>query len=225
LVARDGSATLIVAEILDQGLSQATYDEMLAISREHDLREGVEDHVAGVGAISGFLGTYIDNDATRLNPLTAVVITLVLVLAFRSVAGAILPNLIVMATAAAALGLMSAFGISFFVITNGLLPILIGIAVADSIHVLSEYYAMAAADPEANRRGHVVRAMARMFRPITLTTLTTIAGFMGLYIGAEMPPMQYFGLFAAIGVAAAWLYTILLLPAAITLIPVKPSKA
>ncbi len=225
LVARDGSATLIVAEILDQDLSQATYDEILALVEAMTLPEGVEVHVAGVGAISGFLGTYIDNDAKRLNPLTAVVITLVLVVAFRSVAGAILPNLIVMATAAAALGLMAAFGVSFFVITNGLLPILIGIAVADSIHVLSEYYVRAAAHPEESRRDHIVQAMVRMFRPITLTTLTTIAGFMGLYIGAEMPPMQYFGLFAAVGVAAAWLYTILLLPAAITLIPVKPSRA
>ncbi len=225
LVARDGSATLIVAEIIDQDLSQATYDEMLAIAEGLSLPEGVEVHVAGVGAISGFLGTYIDNDAKRLNPLTAVVITLVLIVAFRSFAGAILPNLIVMATAAAALGLMAAFGVSFFVITNGLLPILIGIAVADSIHVLSEYYERAAAHPDESRRAHIVQAMVRMVRPITLTTLTTIAGFMGLYIGAEMPPMQYFGLFAAIGVAAAWLYTILLLPAAITLIPVKPSKA
>lgn len=225
LVARDGSATLIVAEILDNRLSQATYDEIRAVVDAMILPEGVEVHVAGEGAISGFLGTYIDNDAKRLNPLTAVVITLVLVVAFRTFAGAFLPNIIVLATAAASLGLMAAFGVSFFVITNGLLPILIGIAVADSIHVMSDYYELAASHPELSRREVIVRAMLRMYRPITLTTLTTIAGFMGLYIGAEMPPMKYFGLFAAIGVAAAWLYTIVFLPAAVTLFRIKPSKA
>ncbi|WP_282608628.1 outer membrane lipoprotein-sorting protein [Pelagibius sp. Alg239-R121] len=225
LVARDGSATLIVAEVIDHTLSQSTYDEIRAIVDASILPEGVEVHVAGEGAISGFLGTYIDNDATRLNPLTAVVITLVLVVAFRTFAGALLPNIIVLATAAAALGLMAAFGVSFFVITNGLLPILIGIAVADSIHVLSDYYELAVTHPELSRREVIVRAMQRMYRPITLTTLTTIAGFMGLFIGAEMPPMKYFGLFAAIGVTAAWFYTILVLPAAVTLFKVKPSNA
>lgn len=225
LVAKDGSATLIVAEILDNTLSQATYDEIRDVVNRMELQEGVEVHVAGEGAISGFLGTYIDNDAKRLNPLTAVVITLVLVVAFRTFAGAFLPNIIVLATAAASLGLMAAFGVSFFVITNGLLPILIGIAVADSIHVMSDYYELAASHPELSRRELIVRAMLRMYRPITLTTLTTIAGFMGLYIGAEMPPMKYFGLFAAIGVTAAWLYTIVFLPAAVTLFRIKPSKA
>ncbi len=225
LIAKDGSATLIVAEILDNTLSQTTYDEIRAVVDALALPEGVEVHVAGEGAISGFLGTYIDNDAKRLNPLTAVVITLVLVVAFRTFAGAFLPNIIVLATAAASLGLMAAFGVSFFVITNGLLPILIGIAVADSIHVMSEYYELAASHPKLSRREVIVRAMLRMYRPITLTTLTTIAGFMGLYIGAEMPPMKYFGLFAAIGVTAAWLYTIVFLPAAVALFKIKPSKA
>ncbi len=230
LVARDDSATLIVAELLEQDLAQRTYDDILNVVNHLDVPAGNEVHVAGEGAVSGYLATYIDRDATRLNPLAAVVITLVLVFAFRTFLGAFLPNIIVLGTLAASFGAMAAFGVSFYVITNGLATILIGIAVADSIHVMSQVYEEFADDPElvsnrAGRRVAAIRAMQRMFKPITLTTITTIAGFAGLWIGAEMPPMKYFGLFAAVGVAAAWIYSIFLLPVALTLFPLRMSPA
>ncbi|MFB3079772.1 MAG: RND family transporter, partial [Lysobacterales bacterium] len=53
-----------------------------------------------------------------------------------------------------------------------------------------------------------------------MTTLTTVAGFMGLYFAAYMPPFSYFGLFTAIGVLIAWIYSLLFLPAAMAI--VKP---
>ena len=120
IVARDGNATLIVAELLDQEAAQSTYDEILAVVAETPVTAGNEVHVAGEGAISGYLATYIDRDATRLNPLAAVVITIVLFIAFRTFAGAMLPNIIVLGTLAATFGSMAAFGVSFYVITNGL---------------------------------------------------------------------------------------------------------
>ena len=223
LVTRDGSGTLIVAEMIDGGTGQETYDRILALVDSVDVPAGNAIYVAGEGAISGYLGTYIDTDATRLNPLAALVITAVLIVAFRTAGGALLPNIIVAATAAGSLGLMAAFGVSFFVITNGLLPILIGIAVADSIHILSEYYEILRRRPAITRRAAIVAAMTVMWRPVTLTTVTTIAGFMGLWIGAEMPPMKYFGLFAAIGVFIAWVYSLVFVPAVVTALPFKPS--
>lgn len=229
LVARDGNATLIVAELLVQEEAQSTYEEILAVVAATPTPAGNDVHVAGEGAISGYLATYIDRDAKRLNPLAAVVITIVLVFAFRTFIGALLPNIIVLGTLAATFGSMAAFGVPFYVITNGLATILIGIAVADSIHIMSQVYEERARDPglSASREGRrkiAQRAMSRMWKPITLTTITTIAGFVGLWLGAAMPPMKFFGLFAAVGVAAAWVYSIFLLPAALTLFPLKPSK-
>jgi len=224
LVARDGEATLIVAELLDQDAAESTYQQILDVVARAGLPQGVTVHVAGEGAVAGYLATYIDNDAKTLNPLAGLVITLVLFVAFRTLAGTILPNIIVMGTVAASLGLMAASGVSFYVITNGLATILIGIAVADSIHILSQVYEEQVRDPDADRQEIAVRAMLKMWKPVTLTTITTIAGFMGLWLAAEMPPMSFFGLFAAIGVAAAWVYSVVFLPAALTIFKVKPSK-
>ncbi len=229
LVARDGNATLIVAELLDQDAAQSTYDETLNLVAGTSMTAGNEVHVAGQGAISGYLATYIDRDAKRLNPLAAVIITIVLIFAFRTVAGAVLPNFIVLGTVTATFGAMGALGVSFYVITNGLATILIGIAVADSIHIMSQVYAELGQDPSLAKsrlgRGEIAaRAMVRMWKPVTLTTITTVAGFTGLWLGAAMPPMESFGLFAAIGVFAAWIYSMCFLPAALTLFPLKPSK-
>ena len=225
IAASDGSATLIVAELEDQTLAQATYQELLALIERAPKGEGDTIHVAGEGAVSGYMGAYIDADAKRLNPIAALVITLVLFLAFRTLRGALLPNLVVIGTIASALGLMAAFGVPFFVITNALAVVLIGIAVADSIHIMSQYYEEVAQHPEASSRQLAIQSMVKMWRPITLTSLTTMAGFLGLSIASIMPPMQYFGIFAIVGVAVAWLYSMTVVPAFLTLLKPKRSKA
>ena len=225
LVAANGGGTLIVAEVADQARAQQLYQDLLALAGRAPVGPGEVIHVAGEGAVSGYMGSYIDADAQRLNPLAAIIITTVLFIAFRTPRGALLPNLVVLATVAAALGLMAAFGVRFFVITNGLLPVLIGIAVADSIHIFSQYYEEQARHPGDDARVIVVRAMTRLWRPISMTTLTTLAGFFGLYLASVMPPMKYFGLFAMVGVSAAWVYSVSVLPAWLSLLKLRPSPA
>jgi predicted RND superfamily exporter protein len=220
LVAKDGHATLIVAEMMDEDLAEQTYDEILALVDQIAVNNGEQLHVAGEGAIAGYLGSYIDADAQRLNPLAGLIITLIILLAFRRLAPALLGNVIIAASVLMTLGIMAASGVSFFVITNALPVILIGIAVADAIHIFSHYYDLQARNPEGDRKMLVIETMAEMWRPVTLTTLTTMAGFMGLYFAAYMPPFSYFGLFTAIGVLIAWFYSLFFLPAAMVI--VKP---
>ncbi|NOY63037.1 MAG: MMPL family transporter [Gammaproteobacteria bacterium] len=225
LVARDGSATLIVAELNDQAQAQGVYEALLELIQRAPKGDGDAIYVAGEGAVSGYMGAYIDADAQRLNPIAGLVITLVLFVAFRTLRGALLPNLVVFGTVASALGVMAAFEVPFFVITNALPVVLIGIAVADSIHIMSQYYEEVARYPNENGRQLAIRAMVKMWRPITLTTLTTMAGFLGLSVASIMPPMAYFGLFAMLGVAVAWLYSMTVVPAFLTLLKPKRSKA
>jgi len=225
LVARDGSATLIVAELGDQTQAQVVYQELLELIEDAPKGDHDTIYVAGEGAVSGYMGAYIDADAQRLNPIAGLVITIVLFFAFRTLRGTLLPNLVVLGTVASALGLMAAFDVPFFVITNALPVVLIGIAVADSIHILSQYYEEASRHPQEDGRRITIRAMTHMWRPITLTTLTTMAGFLGLTLSSIMPPMEYFGLFAMLGVAVAWLYSMTVVPAFLSVLKPKVSKA
>jgi len=218
LVARDESASLIVAEILDDALVEHTYLEILSMVESLDLTDELEIHIAGEGAVAGYMGSYIDADAKRLNPLAGLIITIIIFIAFLRISTTLMANLIILASAVLTLGSMAAFGIPFYVITNALPVILIGIAVADSIHIYSEYFERRSFHPQEDAKESVVYALTEMWRPITLTTLTTAAGFLGLYASAYMPPFKAFGLFTAIGVSAAWLYSLTMLPAVMSLL-------
>ena len=221
LVGEKGNITLIIAEIMEEDHAKAVYNDVLKIVEDENIPEGTRVHVAGEGAVAGYLSTYIDNDAKKLNPLAGLIITIILLAGFVSVRAAILPNLIVAGTVLGSFGLMAASDTSFFVITNGLVVNLIGISVADSIHILSAYYSRLRENPNISQQEAVTDAVNRMWRPITLTSLTTIAGFLALAFSATMPPVTAFGFFGAVGVALAWVYSLTLLPA---LMAVWPSK-
>ncbi|WP_375176279.1 outer membrane lipoprotein-sorting protein [Marinobacter mobilis] len=227
LVARDSSTTLIVAELLDEHDAEATYQRVMALVQEAPAVAGVQLHVAGEGAVAGYLSSYIDQDARRLNPLAGLIITIILVVAFLTPRAALIPNLVVAGTVATTLGVMAWLGVEFYVITNGLIVCMIGIAVADSVHIFSEYYLSeppASDNPVADHRARIVQTMVRMWRPVTLTTLTTAAGFLALYPSNDMPPLQYFGVFGALAVVVAWMLSLLVIPALLAVLRFRPSR-
>jgi len=225
LVADNGKATLIVAELFNEADAEKLYPQLLELINRAPKGELDQLHIAGEGAVAGFLGAYIDADASRLNPLAGLIITLIIILAFRRLLPALLGNIIIAASVLLTLGSMAAFGVNFFVITNAMPVILIGISVADTIHILSDYYQRQANHPEQDIKQHIVATMREMWRPVTLTTLTTAAGFLGLYFSAYMPPFKYFGLFTAVGVMVAWVYSLVLLPALILILKPKAHKS
>ncbi len=224
LVGRDNNITLVVAELVDETLSAETYEQVVEILKSAPTGANDELHVAGEGAVSGYLQTYIDNDAKRLNPMAALIITIILFIAFRTLRGALVPNIIVILTAGSTIGAMAAFGVHFYVITNGLIVCMIGIAVADSVHIFSQYYEEINVDPTADGKTITGRAMTKMWQPITLTTFTTIAGFSALAATTTMPPILYFGLFGALAVFLAWIFSMTTLPAILSLLKPKASQ-
>lgn len=223
LVSRDGQMTLIVVEMLDEDLAEPTYLALEKLVADLPAVEGVSLHLAGEGAVAGYLGSYIDRDAKRLNPLAGLIITIIIGFAFRRIAPALLANVIIAASVLITLSMMAANGTPFYVITNALPVILIGISVADAIHIFSHYYDLQAKNPTRSRRALVVEALVDIWKPITLTTLTTMAGFLGLYFASYMPPFKYMGLFTAFGVAIAWAFSLLFLPAAMAWLQPKVS--
>ncbi len=202
--------------------SAETYQAVLDLSRALPALPGVEVFVAGAGAITGYFSSYIDRDAGRLVPFTAIAVTLVLFCAFLTIRSAALPMFIAAATIVVTLGAMAASGVAFYAITNGMVVVLIGISVAEPMHVFSEYYSLLQERPHERNATLVMAAMQNVWRPIALTSLTTVVGFLSLWATSTMPPIRYFGLFGAFGVGVAWLLTVSWLPAAMTLLP--PSR-
>lgn len=223
LVAEDGTATVILVELLERRQATAAYEATREMIAELSVPEGVAIHVAGQGAVTGYLSTSVLRETSRMLPVTFLLINLVLLLSYRSWRGLLLPNLLAAAAVVSTLGLMAMTGVPIYITTNAMIVVLIAVAVADGIHIMGQYYEEAALRPEASQRELVVDAMAAMWRPVTITTLTDMAGFLGIHFASYMPPLRAWGLFAAIGVLVAMVFALLVLPAILVLLRRKES--
>ncbi len=224
LVAQDGSATLIVAELLDPSRGDEVFHQILDMTRNTP-EEAIEVFVAGEGAVAEYLGEYVDEDSRRLYPFVALVIMTVLFIAYRTPRGVFIPVGIVLGACVIALGTMAGRGVPMYLISNALPVILIAIGVADGIHIIGAYYEELTLRPHSQRRQPVVRAMTELWGAVFFTSITDVAGFLALALISDMPPMRSFGIYAAVGVVAALLFSLVLIPAILVLLPLKPSPA
>jgi predicted RND superfamily exporter protein len=224
IVSSDETGAVIMAELIDSRHAAATYRTVQEIVARYQ-EPGIDILVAGPAAVSGYLSSYIERDARILQPLVLCVVLTFIFLAFRRASALIGPVLVVAGAAGGALGIMAWQGVPYFAITNALPVILVAIAVADAIHILSAYYQLRARFPSRRARDLVVIAMTEIARPITLTTLTTMAGFIGIGVASIMPPITHFAWYAALGVMLAWVFSLGVLPSILVLLKPKPSPA
>lgn len=223
LVSEDGTSAMIVAELADKQQANAAYDAISILIKNHP--SGGDVYVAGEGAASGYLSRYIDSDARKLQPIAFLIMVIMMYIAFRKFVVVGFTVMIIGGTAISTMGIMGASGVPYYAITNALTVILIGISIADSIHILSQYYSERAADPAADQRTLVLRAMGIIWRPVFLTTLTTMGGFLGIALTSTMPPMMWFGTFAMLGCFFALVFSYFALPAALVLTKPHSSPA
>ena len=163
---------------------------------------------------------YSENDLKRLIPIVIVVIITLLFVFFRNLQGIYLPMAVVLTSVIWALGLISILKIKFTILGSVIPVVLIAIGTADAIHILTHYYGelRRGVDKESALRN----TMDRMAKPVVITSLTTMVGFSSLAI-SEIPDIRYFGLFTAFGIFSAMIFSLTVMPAALTLLksPIK----
>lgn len=171
-------------------------------------------HIAGVAAMNARLASMVDADTKILVPIAFLTVLLILMLALAKPLATAGPLLVIAGSAAVAIGAMGWFDARYYLITTALPVVIMAIAVADSLHLCTYYFEHRSRFLNNNTsKKSVLYAIEMSWIPITLTSITTIAAFIGLSFGAAMKPISEFGYFAAIGVATAWLLSLTLLPA------------
>ncbi len=123
---------------------------------------------------------------------------------------------------AAALGIAGHMGV-FLDPTSASAPtIILTLAVADSVHILvSLLQSMREGNPKLDA---LVEAMRVNVKPVFLTTLTTVVGFMTLNF-SDSPPFRLLGNLTSLGVIFAWISSMTLLPAVVAILPIKERSA
>jgi predicted RND superfamily exporter protein len=157
-------------------------------------------------------------DTSRLFPLVIALTVGLLWFCLRSLSF----SLCVFAVSFTAIGLtVGTYGwlrIPFNQISNMGTLVVLMIAMADSIHIVSVYVQglhQSLSKEQAMRQSLVVN-----IQPVTLATITTAMGFLSLNY-CSSPGIYGFGNVVAIGVCWAYLVTLTLLPAIMLLVPVR----
>ena len=190
----------------------------------HRLVEAAETHgdgtnrirVVGAPAAEALLGTHILEDLALLVPLAMTVIASVVWLGCRRFWGVVLALGEVGACLVFTFGVMGWLGVPVYLPTAVLPVILTTLGLADEIHIFWHYQRVLAAEPGPPPAG--VRAtFDAMTRPVLLTSLTTSLAFLS-FLASSIVPVQAFGAFAAVGILFCLLWSLTVIPAALTLL-------
>lgn len=217
VVSPDKRVALVVAEL---GTKQD--DAQAQLRAYQQVRQMVADYqathpqfkdevfIAGMPIFIAAQQEIIDHDVAVLFPVVFILVTLLLVFFFRKPLGVMLPLFNILFCTVWTLGLMALFKVPFDLLTSVLPVFLFTICCADAIHVMAEYYEQLNAGKP--HREAARQTMRLMVTPVVLTTATTIATFV-ISTTNNIVSIRNFGVFMSIGLTAALIISLLLIPA------------
>jgi hypothetical protein len=224
LVSRDGSAACIVIRPRGQEMDDQLYRQLVKLVRGFPVTDE-RVVVAGEAAVRAHMGVAVSDDGLRMNLICPLVMALLILLAYRTARGTLIPLGIVGASAMVALGLMAAFRVPIYIVTNGIFVVIIAVGVGDALNILGQYYEQQLDPRGRTKQQIIVDAAAAVSFPVLGASLTDLVGFFALYLVGTLPPIRYFGLFVCVGSLTALIYSYTVVPAALMIRPLAQSKA
>lgn len=162
------------------------------------------------------------NDAQTLVPLMFLAIILVLWLLLRSFSGTLATVIVIITAISSTMGVAGWLGFFLSTATVNVPTLVMTLAVADCVHVISSMlYALR--DGKTKKQA-IEYAMRLNLMPIFITSVTTAIGFLTLNF-SNVPVLADLGNLTAIGVMVAFVFSITLLPALLSILPMRVAQA
>jgi len=179
---------------------------------------GIDIYLTGGIMIDSTFGEASEQDAKTLIPLMFLVLAFLVGLSLRSFLGTLSVLAIISISMCTGLGLAGWLGLSLNAASIGAPVLILTLAVADSIHILATmFHMMHLGRP---RREAIAESLRINLHAVFLTSITTVIGFLSMNF-SEAPPFRDLGNIVAIGVTAAFAYSVLFLPALLAVLPIK----
>lgn len=189
----------------------------LAAEIERDY-PGLRVALSGIAMLNNAFSEAGKQDAATLMPVMFLVLALFMVVALRSVLASLVTFAVIALSATTALGAAGYLGIELGPVAVTAPTIIMTLAIADSVHIL---VSLLAAMRQGVDKATALRDSVRLnFVAVSITSLTTIVGFLSLNF-ADAPPFHDLGNITALGIAAALACSLTILPALITLLPIR----
>jgi len=214
VVSENGQAALVNIELEVGADEYAITPKIVDIVDAH--RGGGDTlYIYGDAYFDTVMSEEMNADISLLFPLAILVMVALLFASFVTIRGILLPIAIVLLSIIVAMGSMVLLGFPMTAMSFIAPILLLAIGIADAIHVLNRYNEEIAKGTE--KRQAILNTMRDMRAPVVMTSLTTAVGFLSL-LSAFLVPQRHFGVVTAIGVLAAMLFSLALIPAVFSLL-------
>ena len=177
--------------------------------------------IAGSPVVTDFLKRSMMHDMRKFMGLAVGMVAVLLFFMFRRISGIFLPLIIVILSLLSTLGIMSITGTALKLPTQILPSFLLAVGVGTSVHILAIFF------HHFREHGHkedsIAYALGHSGLAIVMTNVTTASGLLS-FSTSEVAPIADLGVFAGIGVLLAFVYTVVLLPALLAILPLRAKK-
>ncbi len=161
-------------------------------------------------------------DTGQLALLANIIVIVFLTMLFRRISGVFLPVIIVTSSLFSTMGIMAFLDYSITLFSVVIPSFLVAVGIADSVHILAIFYRHF--QQGAGKEEAITYALGHSGTAVLMTSLTTAAGLLSFSF-SELSALAELGKIAAIGVILAFIYTMVMLPALVALIPIKQKQA
>ncbi|NOY71202.1 MAG: MMPL family transporter [Gammaproteobacteria bacterium] len=175
-------------------------------------------YAAGTPVVVDRIKRAMQHDMQKFTNLSILIIAIVLFMLFRRISGVVMPLIVVALTVLSTFATMAATGVALKPPTQILPSFLMAVGVAASVHILTMFFRYF--NQNENKREAIAHALSHSGLPIAMASLTTAAGLLS-FSTSEVSPISDLGVFAATGVLLSLIYTLILLPTMIALLPLK----
>ncbi len=204
-------------ESLNEVPESAAYARGVAAEIQREFGD-VHIAISGVSMLNNAFGEAGTADAMTLVPLMYLVLVGVMIFALRSLSATFATVLVVGMSTVTSLGIAGYLGIKVDPISVTAPTIILTLAIADSIHILISMFGLMR---EGKNKLEALKESIRInFLAVGVTSATTVVGFLALN-ASDAPPFWYLGNMTAIGITAAFVYSVTFLPALVSLLPVR----
>tara|TARA_Y100001970_G_scaffold291897_1_gene430913 strand:- start:532 stop:2127 length:1596 start_codon:yes stop_codon:yes gene_type:complete len=224
LISKDAKTTLIFAR-LKPGLKEAAKFKKTVIAAKKLIKDSSQGdhelHLSGGPTITYGFEEATQIDLSKMIPILLLSIVVLLYVNLKTVWGVFLPFVVITLTTGATFALGAFFGVQITSATAAVPQILIGISIADSVHLLAVFYRAIQDGVEHKKAARY--SLLKNFVPTVLTTISTAIGFFS-FSNVNIKSISGMGTLAGIGVLLAWIFSYLVLGGLMYRLPVKLPK-
>ncbi len=226
-ISRDGRlAGLTISLVLpDKEREQAKNEVVDAfydlVNKQRAAHPDIEYHIYGELLLDRAVREALTDDMSILAPIALAMMVLVAVFLLRSAWAVCGIFIMIIGVLASSFGLSGWVGLKIYAESGAALFVLMAIAVAHSVHLIQGMTTGRLSGME--RTASIIYSLQANARPIFFTSITTAIGFLSLNF-SEMPPFRIMGNVVALGAMLAFVYSVTLLPALLSVMPIRVSS-